>query len=62
MVGGVCAASAVLAWLEEEEESDPGQVADSLLACGASLVGGVEGLEDRYGDGADPCCWGSCLA
>ena len=44
MVVGVCPSPAVLAWPEEEEESDPGQVADSLLACSASLVGGVEGL------------------
>ena len=61
MVGGVGAASAVFAWLGEEEESDPGQVADSLLAFCATLVGGVEGLEDGYGDGANPCWWGVLL-
>ena len=57
MVGGVCAAPAVLAWTEEEEESNPGQVADSLLARGASLLGGFKGLEDGDWDGADPCWW-----
>ena len=58
MVGGVDAAPAVFPWPEEEEESDPGQVDDCLLAVGAALVGGVQGLEDGDGGGADACRWG----
>ena len=56
----VCPSPAVLAWPEEEEESDTGQVADFLLAISATLAGCVQGLEDRYGDGSDTR-WGGVL-
>ena len=55
MVVGVGASPAVFSHPEEEEESNPGQVADCLLAVGADLVGGVQGLED--GDGTDLRWW-----
>ena len=48
----------VFSWPEEEEERNPVQVADCLLAVGAALVGGIQGLEDGDGDGADSCWWG----
>ena len=58
MAGGVGSDPAVFSWPEEEEERNPVQVADCLLAVGAALVGGIQGLEDGDGDGADSCWWG----
>ena len=59
MVCSVGAAPAVPPWPEEEEEEiNPGQVADRLLLAGAALVGGFKGLEDGDGDGADSRWWG----
>ena len=46
-------AFAVLAWLQEEEECNTGEVCDGLLAFVAYLGRGVEGVEDGYWKGAE---------
>ena len=47
---GVGSAPEVFAWTEDKEESDPGQVADRLLALRVPLKYRVEGLEEKYRD------------
>ena len=46
-------AGAVFPGSKEEEESDPGEVCDSLVWWGASFGGGVHAVEDGDGEGAD---------
>ena len=57
MVGGVGTAPTVFSWPDEEDESDPGQISYYLLAVGAALIDGVQGLQDRDRDGADSRRW-----
>ena len=58
MAVSIGAAPALLSWPEENEERDPGQVADFLLVVCSALVGRVEDLEEGDRDGADLCQWG----
>ena len=54
--GGVGTALVLFAWPEEEEEGDPGEIADGNVSCGGSLCGGVQGLDNA--DREEPqSCW-----
>ena len=55
MVGSIGSALAVFAWLEEEEEGDPGEFADCDISWGGSLGGGVQGLDNVDGEGPHSC-------
>ena len=52
VVGGISFALVVFSRTEEEEESDPGKVADGLLIGGSAMIGGVQDAEvvDGYGE------------
>ena len=53
VVGFVGSSLAIFSRTEEEEESDPGEVADGLLTVGVGLVGLLEGLEDGDCNGTE---------
>ena len=48
--GGVCSAYSVFSGMDEEKESKPGKIDDSLLLGGAFLVGGLQCNEGDYWD------------
>ena len=50
---GVSPAGAVFPGSKEEEESDPGEVCDSLVYWGATFGGWVHAVEDGDGEGSD---------
>ena len=45
----------VLSGLQQEEECNPGEVGNGLLAIGAALCGGVQGVENGDRQWADSC-------
>ena len=53
--GGVGATLAVFAWPEEEEEGDPGEIADGNVSCSGSLGGVVQGLYNADMEGSYSC-------
>ena len=56
MLGCVGAASAVLDWVEEEEEGDPYEIDDGDVSCGGYLGRSVQGLDNA--DRERPhSCW-----
>ena len=50
-MGGISATVSVLVGPEEEEESDPGEVADGNVSLSGSLGGGIQGLDDVNQEG-----------
>ena len=57
MLGVVGTALAVLAWPEEEEESDPGEIADINVSWCGSLGGSVQALDNADRGGGVHSCW-----
>ena len=55
VLGSFSTALAVFACLEEEEEGEPGEIADSNVSCGGSLGGGVQGLDNSDREGPHYC-------
>ena len=55
VLGGVGTALAVFAWTEEEEDCNPGEVADCNIYCGSSLGDGVQVLDDAAMEGPHSC-------
>ena len=60
MLGGVGTDLAVFAWPEEEEEGDPGEIAEGDISWCGSLDGSVQGLYTADREGLHSC-WGRIL-